>query len=56
MQGSVSATINIAGRAIGQGHQPYVIAELSGNHNGDIERAFRQMWQSYAVTGVRPIE
>jgi N-acetylneuraminate synthase len=41
MQGSVSATINIAGRAIGQGHQPYVIAELSGNHNGDIERAFR---------------
>ena len=30
----------IAGRPIGLGHAPYVIAELSGNHNGDIERAF----------------
>src|SRR3984893_6157699 len=31
----------IAGRMIGPGQPPYVIAELSGNHNGDIERAFR---------------
>lgn len=31
----------IAGRPIGPGHPPYVIAELSGNHNGDIQRAFR---------------
>ena len=29
----------IAGRAIGPGHPPYVVAELSGNHNGRIERA-----------------
>jgi N-acetylneuraminate synthase len=29
----------IAGRAIGPEHPPYVIAELSGNHNGDIGRA-----------------
>jgi len=35
--------IRIAGREIGRGHRPYVIAELSGNHNGDIERAFRLM-------------
>lgn len=34
-------TIYISGRAIGPGHPPYVIAELSGNHNGDIERAMR---------------
>jgi len=33
--------IVIAGRTIGPGHAPYVIAELSGNHNGDISRAFR---------------
>lgn len=35
--------IAIAGRNIGPGYPPYVIAELSGNHNGDIERAFRIM-------------
>src|SRR6185295_858432 len=29
----------IAGREIGPSHSPYVIAELSGNHNGDIQRA-----------------
>jgi N-acetylneuraminate synthase len=31
--------ISIAGRRIGPGHPPYVIAEMSGNHNGDISRA-----------------
>lgn len=31
---------SIAGRQIGPGQEPYVIAELSGNHNGDIKRAF----------------
>lgn len=33
-------TLSIADRPIGPNHPPYVIAELSGNHNGDIERAF----------------
>lgn len=37
------ATISIAGRPIGPGQPPYVVAELSGNHNGDIERAFAIM-------------
>jgi len=34
-----SKNFSIAGRGIGPSHSPYVIAELSGNHNGDIGRA-----------------
>lgn len=37
----MTATLSIAGRAIGAGQPPYVIAELSGNHNGEIGRAVR---------------
>lgn len=33
-------TISIAGRRIGPDHPPYIVAEMSGNHNGDIDRAF----------------
>ncbi|MEZ9832949.1 pseudaminic acid synthase [Vibrio breoganii] len=31
--------MKIANREIGKGHKPYIIAEMSGNHNGDITRA-----------------
>lgn len=33
--------IQIAGRKIGPDFEPYIIAELSANHNGDIENAFK---------------
>jgi len=35
----MSETIMIAGRAIGRSHQPFIIAEMSGNHNQSLDRA-----------------
>jgi len=35
----VSGSFAIAGRHIGSGHAPFVIAEMSGNHNQSLERA-----------------
>ncbi|WP_439883137.1 pseudaminic acid synthase [Pontibacter sp. MBLB2868] len=31
--------INIAGRMVGPAHRPFIIAEMSGNHNHSLERA-----------------
>ena len=36
---SHAASITIAGRPIGPGHPPYLIAEMSANHGGDLDRA-----------------
>ena len=45
----VAAPVEIDGRAVGPGHPPYVIAELSGNHNGDIGRAFALIEAAHAA-------
>jgi len=37
----MNSSIRIAGREIGPALPPYVIAEMSANHNGNIETAFR---------------
>ena len=47
--------IEIAGRRIGARHPPFVICELSGNHNGSLERALA-MIDAAAATGCDAIK
>ena len=42
----MTAQIAIAGRAIGCDHPPYLIAEMSANHNGELKNAFRIIEQA----------
>jgi N-acetylneuraminate synthase len=42
-------TAKISGREIGRAQPPYVVSEMSGNHNGDIQRAFRILDASKAA-------
>lgn len=39
MEKNSSKIVTINGRPIGQQHSPYVVAELSANHNGSLQRA-----------------
>lgn len=48
-------SVRIAGREVGSGHEPYVVAEMSGNHNGSFERAVQILRQS-AEAGVHAVK
>ena len=48
-------SIEIAGRLIGQNCPPFVIAEMSGNHNQSLEKAL-QIVDAAASSGVHAIK
>lgn len=52
---SNSIAINIAGKFIGKGHAPFVIAEMSGNHNQSLERAL-EIVEAAAKTGAHALK
>ena len=47
--------IEIAGRRLGAGHPPYIVCELSANHNGSLERAL-ELIEAAAATGADAIK
>src|SRR4030042_1167615 len=47
--------ITLAGRAIGPGHAPFIIAEMSGNHNQSLERAL-EIVEAAAKTGAHALK
>ncbi|MGH1422189.1 MAG: pseudaminic acid synthase [Hyphomonas sp.] len=44
-------SMNINGRLVGAEHEPFIIAEMSGNHNGSLQRA-KDIVKAAAETGV----
>ncbi len=51
----MNRSINIAGRLVGQDHPPFVIAEMSGNHNSSLDRAL-QIVEAAARSGAAAIK
>lgn len=47
--------MNFAGLPVGAGHPPFIIAEMSGNHNQSLERAL-QIVEAAAATGAQCIK
>jgi len=52
---SNNTEIFIAGRAVGTGQQPFVIAEMSGNHNQSLDRAL-EIVEAAAKSGVHALK
>jgi pseudaminic acid synthase len=47
--------LSIAGREVGQGRPPFIIAEMSGNHNQSLERAL-EIVEAAAKTGAHALK
>lgn len=52
---SSSTPIQIAGHSIGAGHRPFLIAEMSGNHNQSLDRA-REIITAAARAGAHAVK
>jgi N-acetylneuraminate synthase len=52
---SCKSEINIAGRKIGSNHSPFIIAEMSGNHNQSLDRALAIV-EAAAKAGVHAVK
>jgi N-acetylneuraminate synthase len=48
-------TVKIGNKLIGPGHRPFIIAEMSGNHNHSLERALAIV-ETAAKAGVQAIK
>jgi pseudaminic acid synthase len=51
----VSQTIKIGDHLVGPDHRPFIVAEMSGNHNGSLERALRIV-DAVAASGVQALK
>ena len=51
----MNEAISIAGRSIGRSHQPFIIAEMSGNHNQSLDRALAIV-EAAAKTGAHALK
>ena len=47
--------IRIGEKFIGQDHQPFIIAEMSGNHNQSLDRA-KEIIKAAAETGAHAVK
>ena len=51
----MTKTITVGNRQIGHGHPPFIIAEMSGNHNQSLDRALKIV-EAAAKTGVQAMK
>ena len=51
----IDQTIQIAHHSVGAGHKPFIIAEMSGNHNQSLERAL-EIVDAVAETGAQALK